>query len=396
MTQTPDRAGQEEPGDSKSSGDIEIVPVTDRKGIAAFIDVPFDVFRNDSNWIPPLNIERIQHFDRKKNPYFDHAEAAMWVARRNGKTVGRISAQVCQLHLATHNDSAGQFGFCDAIDDENVFAALLSTAERWVADKGMSRIRGPFNFSINDEMGLLIDGFDTPPYMMMGHALPYYAGHIETQGYAKAVDVFAYEATSHAGMPRSALSMIRKAKETGNLEIRPLNKSNLKEDLAIILEIFNDAWSDNWGFVPMTDREIEALGANLKLLVKGEYIAIASYKGEPAAMAVTLPNINEWVADFGGRLFPFNVFKLLWRLYARPPSSVRLPLMGVKKEFQSGAIGAALALGVIDTVRTYHLKRGTDMAELSWVLEQNDAMRRMIEMATGKAYKTYRIYEKSL
>ncbi len=376
--------------------DIEIVPVIDRRDVAAFIDVPFQVFKDDPHWIPPLNFERFQHFDRKKNPYFDHAEAAMWLARRHGKTVGRISAQVCQLHLETHKDSAGQFGFCDAIDDKDVFAALLQTAEKWVADKGMTQIRGPFNFSINDEMGLLVQGFDTPPYMMMGHALPYYADHIESSGYVKAVDVLAYEATAHAGMPRSALSMIRKAKETGNLEIRPLNKSKLNEDLAIILDIFNDAWSDNWGFVPMTDREIEALGANLKLLVKGEYIAIATYKGEPAAMAVTLPNINEWVSDFGGRLLPFNFLKLLWRLYAKPPSSVRLPLMGVKKKYQYGAIGAALALGVIDTVRTYHLKRGTDLAELSWVLEQNDAMRRMIEMATGRAYKTYRIYEKSL
>jgi GNAT superfamily N-acetyltransferase len=362
----------------------------------AFLRVPHLVFADDRNWVAPLDLERREHFDPKKNPYFQHAEVQLFIAYDNDRPVGRISAQVDRLRLEHHPDASGQFGFLDAVDDQKVFAALLQSAEAWLVAKGMKSIHGPFNFSINDEMGLLIQGFDTPPSMMMGHALPYYARHLEVQGYAKAKDVFAYDYDGLRPLPRAMQAMVDKIRASGDLVIRPLSKKNLDRDLAIIIDVFNDAWSANWGFVPMTREEITALGKNLRMLVGEQYISIASYKGEPAAMAVSLPNLNDWIRDLDGKLLPLGWAKLIWRMMVRPPSSVRMPLMGVRRNYHGTAIGSALALAVIDAVRSYHLCRGTKRAELSWILEDNMPMRRMIEALGGVPYKTYRIYEKAL
>jgi GNAT superfamily N-acetyltransferase len=344
----------------------------------AFLRVPHLVFADDRNWVAPLDLERREHFDPKKNPYFQHAEVQLFIAYDNDRPVGRISAQVDRLRLEHHPDASGQFGFLDAVDDQKVFAALLQSAEAWLVAKGMKSIHGPFNFSINDEMGLLIQGFDTPPSMMMGHALPYYARHLEVQGYAKAKDVFAYDYDGLRPLPRAMQAMVDKIRASGDLVIRPLSKKNLDRDLAIIIDVFNDAWSANWGFVPMTREEITALGKNLRMLVGEQYISIASYKGEPAAMAVSLPNLNDWIRDLDGKLLPLGWAKLIWRMMVRPPSSVRMPLMGVRRNYHGTAIGSALALAVIDAVRSYHLCRGTKRAELSWILEDNMPMRRMI------------------
>ncbi len=375
---------------------IEIVPVDGKADKDAFIKVPFALYRDDPHWVPPLLIERHEHLDEKKNPYFEHAEVAMWIARRGGRNVGRISAQICSLHNERYQDSSGQFGFIEAVDDAEVFSALLSTAEAWLAERGVKTVRGPFSFSVNDELGLLCDGFDTPPYFMMPHTPPYYLTQVEAQGYAKAKELIAYEYLPSTKLPNNMDAIIKRALQSGDLVIRSMRRANLEEELNTILEIFNDAWSDNWGFVPMTSKELSALGANLKMLVKDEYIAIAEIKGEPAAMAVTLPNINDWIKDLNGRLLPFGWAKLIWRLKARHPRSVRLPLMGVRKKFQTGMTGAAASLGVINAIRVYHESQGTTHAELSWILEDNTAMRKMIETIGAVGYKTYRIYEKEL
>ncbi|MGE0008378.1 MAG: dATP pyrophosphohydrolase [Parvibaculaceae bacterium] len=362
----------------------------------AFLRVPRLVFARDPHWVVPLDLERREHLDPAKNPYFRHAEARLFVAYDGDRPVGRISAQVDRLRLEHHPDARGQFGFLDAVDDPRVFAGLLDAAEAWLRGKGLAALHGPFSFSINDEMGLLVSGFDTPPSMMMGHALPYYAGHLESRGYRKAKDVLAYDYDGSKPLPRAMQSMVDKVKAAGELTLRPLSKKHLDRDINIIIDIFNDAWSENWDFVPMTHEEIAALGKNLKMLVSDEYIAIASCRGEPAAMAVTLPNLNDWIRDLDGRLLPFGWAKLAWRLLARPPRSVRMPLMGVRRKFHGTPVGSALALAVIDAVRSYHLGRGTKHAELSWILEDNMPMRRMIQALGGIEYKTYRIYEKRL
>jgi len=376
--------------------DIQVIAVADKHGRSDFIEVPFGIYKDDPNWIPPLYIERQEHLDPKKNPYFKHADTQLFVAYRAGRPIGRISAQVDRLRLEYHKDSTGLFGFFDVPDDQAVTSALIGAAETWLSQKGMARIQGPFNFSINDEMGLLIDGFDRPPCIMMGHAKPYMGGHLEARGYNKAKDVIAYDYDGEVSLTRSMQAIVDKAKKSGDIRIRPFSKKNMARDIEIIMSIFNDAWSDNWGFVPFTPEEIAALGNNLKMLVKDEYIVIAEYRGKPAAMAVTLPDINAWLADLNGRLLPFGWAKLVWRLMAKPPEAVRMPLMGVLRKHHGTAIGSALALSVIDTLYRYHRGRGTKRAELSWILEDNRPMRRIIESLGAVPYKTYRIYEKDL
>lgn len=362
----------------------------DRK---AFLQVPLDVFAGDRNFVPQLFVERAEHISVKKNPFFQHAEAQLFIAERNGKVVGRISAQVNQLHLERYGDATGQFGFIDAIDDVEVFKALVTAAADWLRERGMKRMQGPFSFSINEESGLLVDGFYTPPVVMMPHGLPYFSRHLESCGLRKAKDLIAYNFEGLPEPPRAMKAMERKARKSGDLTTRPISKKNLEQDLDVIIDIFNDAWSDNWNFVPMTKQEISALGEVLKFLVDEDYISIGYYKGEAAAMAVSLPDINGWIKGTGGKLLPFGFAKILWRKFMTPLAAARMALMGVRKTYHGTPVGSALALAVIEDVRLAHKARGVKRAELSWILEDNLAMRNVIEKLGGVGYKTYRIYE---
>jgi hypothetical protein len=376
--------------------DIDVRPVRSREDERLFLAVPFRAFAGDPNWVAPLFVERRDHLSRTRNPYFQHAEAELFVALKGSEAVGRVSAQIDRLYLERHRDQTGHFGFLDAIDDPFVFAALMEAAGRWLGERGMKRMRGPFSFSINEETGLLIDGFDAPPSIMMGHARPWYARHLGDLGFAKAKDVIAYDYDARTPLPRAMQSMLDKAHASGDLEVRALSKKHLQRDLSLIIDIFNDAWSGNWGFVPLTEAEIAALGRNLRMLVREDDIAIASWRGEAAAMAVTLPDINRWIRGLNGRLMPFGWAKVLWHLLARPPEAVRMPLMGVRRAFHGQPLGATLALAAIARVREAHLKRGTHRAELSWILEDNWPMRRILDALGARPYKTYRIFEKSL
>jgi hypothetical protein len=375
---------------------VKVRPVLSKQDKKTFLYVPFALYGKDPNWVAPLYLERLEHLDPKKNPYFQHAETQLFLAEVNGKSVGRISAQIDHLHLERYQDATGQFGFLEAPNDPEVFTALFDAAQGWLKSRGMKRVRGPFSFSINDEMGLLIDGFNHPPNMMMGHALPYYATRVEETGFAKAKDVIAYLYDGTIPLPKALSVAYERAMKSPYIEVRPLDKKNLTRDLDTILSIHSDAWSENWGFIPFTPEEIKVLGDNLKILVNKEYIAIASYKGIPAAFSVTLPNINEWLTGLNGKLLPFGWAKLAWNLFGRAPNSVRMPLMGVRKEFQGTLAGSSLALAVIETVRRYHIARGTKSGELSWILEDNFPMRHMLEALGAVPYKTYRIYEKAL
>ncbi len=229
---------------------IEIRPVVTRADKLVFLRVPFTVFADDKNWVPQLFLERLEHLDAKKNPFFDHAEAAFWVAFKAGEPVGRISAQICSLHQKQFPEKIGQFGFLDAIDDDAVFDELLTTAAKWLQQRGMKHIQGPFSLSINDEVGLLVDGFNTPPSLMMGHAKPYYADHLERLGYIKAKDLLAYDYSFVTGDYSIMEPFVKRLKKTSGLDIRSIDKKNLTHDLAIIIDIFTDAWSENWGYVP--------------------------------------------------------------------------------------------------------------------------------------------------
>jgi hypothetical protein len=373
---------------------VRIAPVESRRDLSAFIEVPWTVYAGDPLWVPPLRFERRQHL-APKNPFFRHARARFWVAYRGGRPVGRISAQVDDLHLERYRDATGYFGFVEAIDDDAVFAALIAAAESWLREQGMRRVIGPFSFSINDECGLLVDGFDTPPMFMMGHARPYYDDRVRACGYRKAKDTVAYMLETTQRPPSVMEATVQKA-ASGRIRTRALEWSRLRTDLATLREIFNDAWVDNWNYVPFTVEEFDALGESLKLFVPNDWVQIAEVDGAPAGMIVVVPNLNDIVADLDGRLFPFGWARLLWRLKRAGPHSARVPLMGVRKEYQRSALGMALVFLLVEAVRQPVITRGIDKVELSWTLEDNRPMRHIKDRLGARPYKTYRIYERDL
>lgn len=373
---------------------LKIIPVISKADLDLFINVTDDIFKNDPAWITPLMIERRMHLSAKTNPYFQHAKWQAWIAMRGDRTVGRISAQIDDLHLERYNDATGFFGMLDAEDKEETFKALIYTAEKWLQDRGINRIRGPFNLSINEEMGLLIEGFDTSPVFMMGHARPYYSTRIEQCGYQKVKDTLAYIIPPNFKTPRVMKKILDKVSHRVN--VRPINLKCYNEEISLLRDIFNDAWSKNWGFVPFTVEEFNELGKNLRFLVDPELIQIAELDGKAAAFVVALPNINEAIRGLNGKLLPFGWLKLLWRLKVSNPTTARVPLLGVRSEFQSTRLGPGLAFVVIDAVREQLLRRGTREIELSWILEDNAGMRNITESIGGIAYKKYRVYEREL
>jgi hypothetical protein len=373
---------------------LRIVPLDSKADLGRFIELPHAILGSDPAWIPPLHLERRLHLGAKTNPWFEHARWKAWLAYRGTKLVGRISAQIDSLHLELHKDDAGFFGMLDAEDNPETFAALMGAAEEWLRSEGIKRVRGPLSLSINDEVGLLVDGFDTSPYFMMGHSKPYYGTYIEQAGYHKAKDMLAYVVEPNFPAPKVMKRLLGKSKQS--ITVRPLDRKRFDEELAVLRDIFNDAWSDNWGFVPFTEAEFKDLGHTLKVLIASELIQIAEVDGVPAAFIVALPNVNEVIKDFDGKLAPFNWVKLLWNLKVKFPKSSRVPLMGVRKSFHNTPLGPGLAFLVIDAVRHHLVARGVEQVELSWILEDNDGMRNIIEAIGGRDYKRYRVYEKEL
>ncbi len=376
---------------------LQIKRVRNRQDMDRFIRLPWSIYADDPNWIPPLIMERRDHLNPQKNPFFDHAEVAFWLALKEGRAVGRISAQVDQMALNKHQDATGFFGFLEAEDDGEVFHALMRQAENWLKARGMKRIRGPFSLSINDEAGMLVDGFDTPPSLMMGHGYPYYATQVEGQGYDKAKDLMAYKFDFFEdGLSKSSRALADRLTSRPNVTIRMLRKAQFFEDVTIVLDIFNDAWSDNWGFVPLTAAEIEKTAKDLKPLIQPNCVRIIELEGEPVAFALTLPNLNEAIADLNGRLLPFGWAKLLYRLKFNRIRSLRLPLLGIRQKFHGSWLGAAMAFTLIDALHQENKRIGMHSGELSWVLEDNTGMRKIIESPGCRIYKTYRVYEKAL
>lgn len=379
---------------NSSSATLRITPVVSKADLKQFINVAEVIFKNDSAWVTPLMLERTMHLSPKSNPYFQHAKWQAWIAWRGENPVGRISAQVDSLYLEHNNDATGFFGMLDAEDNKETFELLFDTAQQWLKEQGMERVRGPFNLSINEEMGLLIEGFEMPPFFMMGHALPYYHTRVEEYGFTKAVDTLAYVIAPDFEAPAVMGRIIAKARE--KVKVRPINPKCFDEEMAVLRDIFNDAWSENWGFTPFTEAEFQELGNSLKFLVKSDLIQIAEVDSEPVAFIVALPNINEAIRDLKGKLFPTGLLKLLWRIKVRFPETARVPLMGVKKKFQRTRLGPGLAFLVIDAVRVPLHRLGAKQIELSWILEDNAGMRNIIESIGGIAYKRYRVFERQL
>jgi hypothetical protein len=379
------------------SASIRIERVTNRKALKTFVGLPAPLYRDDPAWVAPLMFERLNLLAKDKNPYFEHAAADYWIAYRDGEPVGRISAQIDELAQDGHGQGTGHFGFVEAPDDPTVFRALFETAEGWLQDRGMVRVLGPFNLSINEECGLLIDGFKDRPRIMMSHARPYYAARIEGLGYRKAKDLWAYDLDAVAELPENVLRIVRKAEADQRLQVRNLRRSRMSDDFRIIRDIFNDAWSNNWGYVPLTEAEISKMRADLSLLLYEHSGKIAYWEGEPAAFMLVLPDLNELIADLHGRLVPFGWAKLAWRVRRRRFPCVRVPLMGVRKRYQNRPSGAFMALLLIAQHRVeWRRRHGMLRGELSWILEDNESMKGIADSIVGIHYKTYRIYEKAL
>jgi len=376
-----------------NEGPLRVVPVEGRRGLRQFIRLPWLIYLDDPAWVPPLLMERRQHLS-SRNPFFEHAKCKFWLAYRGATPVGRISAQVDQLHLERYQDATGFFGLLEAENEAETFRALMNTAETWLRDQGMRRVLGPFNLSINQECGLLVEGFDIPPMMMMGHARPYYGARVEENGYRKEKDLLAYCIDVDFELTKAMRTVIKRAGR--RVRIRSLRREHFSEELEILQDIFEDAWSENWGFVPFTKAEFKHLGQNLKHLVHTEYIQIAEVDGSPDAMIIGVPNVNESIQNLNGRLLPFGWLKLLWRLKVNRPQAARVPLMGVRKCHHNSFLGAALALMVVERVRRLGVKYGAKKLELSWILEDNAGMRKILESIGGVVYKRYRIYGKGL
>jgi hypothetical protein len=389
-------SGQPDRGVPSAASQIRIEPVDGRRKLEVFIRLPNDLYRDCPNYVAPLLMERRESLRFDKNAYFQHAEGQYWLAYRDGRPVGRISAQIDQIYLEKYHDATGHFGMLDAEDDPDVFRALLDTAEDWLRARSMKRVLGPFNLSINEECGVLVDGFDAPAMLMMGFAKPYVARRIEETGYRKAKDLLAYDYDVRATPPIRGEALLERTSEAHRVRVRAVDMSRYQAELAVIMDIFNDAWAENWGSVPFTEAEITHIANGMRPLIRPDLIRIAEVDDVPACMIVCLPNLYEAIADLHGRLLPFGWAKLLWRLKMARPRSGRVLLMGIRTAYRRTLLGSALILMVLESLRQGLMKERIERIELSWVLEDNLPMRRVIESIGGKVYKTYRIFEKSL
>ena len=359
-----------------------------------FLNVVSYIYRDDPNYIRPLDFELKQRLS-PKHPFFDHAEGVIFTAHRNGFCVGRCTAQIDREHLARYRDDVGFFGLFDTINDESVARALLEAAAEWLSERGMKHMRGPMSLSVNDEIGCLIEGFDTPPMVMMPHHLPYQGGLIEAAGVPKLKDLYAWRYVV-GDVPARARRAHDEIQAMPEVAARSCRVKDLAAEVRTIVDVFNDAWSENWGFVPYTERELHALANMLKLVIRPELSLIVTINDDPAAVAVALPNINEAIAGLNGKLSPINIAKLLWRFKVRGPRTARLAILGIRKQYRNVKKYAGLSTFMYAKMNHAGQRCGIDWGELSWTLEDNAPVNVAIKFMGGKIYKRYRLYERPL
>jgi hypothetical protein len=381
---------------SPSPSGLIIRPVEGAADRKAFVDVAFALNRDDPNWVPPLKTEVHGLIDARTNPWFEHAEARLFLAERDGKPVGRISAQVDQLVLEHMGAGIGQWGMFEAADSEAA-RELILRAEDFLRGRRMTRSMGPFSLSIWDEPGLLIKGFDHPPMVMMGHNKAAYEAWVEAAGYSKVKDLYTYDLNVTKPFPPLIQRIVASGEKNQRIRIRQVDTKRFEEEAALLLSILNEAWSDNWGFIPLTDREIAYAGKKLKPIVLANMILVAEYDGEPVAFMMSLPDVNEFIADLDGRLFPFGWAKLLWRLKKMRPKGGRVPLMGVVRKLHASRLASQLAFMMIEYIRRNGTSSyGISRAEVGWILDDNQPMISIAEAIESKINRVYRIYEKAL
>ncbi|HEU4328613.1 MAG TPA: hypothetical protein VFS21_36080 [Roseiflexaceae bacterium] len=378
-----------------AAGDLRIAPVADARALRTFIEFPFALYRNSPFWVPPFLEERRTFFDTRKNPFFEHARAQLFLAYRGGEVVGTVAACVDDSHNHFHNDRQGAFGFFETVDDPEVAGALLAAAEEWVRGQGMAVIRGPLNFSINHEYGLLIDGFNESPMILTTYNPPYYARLIEGAGFVTAMNLFAYigdldDRWNNA--PPKVFRVAEKVVKKEGIRVRKVDMRRFDEDVRRVRLVYDQAWSQLWDFVPITDREAADVARQLRQIIDPDLAFLAeSADGEPIGVSVTLPDLNQaLLRSGGGSMLSPNMLKFLW--HRRSIDQARLWAMGVVDAYRGRGIDAVF---YVETARAA-LAKGYKRLEGSLILENNVMMNRIIERLGGQRYKTYRLYEKHL
>ena len=374
--------------DTETNGVTFVTTKSEKK---EFLEFPYSHYSNDKYWVPPLKIEQKKLLDTKKNPFFENAEISLFVAVHNDKPAGRIAAIIDHRYNSFHGTKTGFFGFFEAIDNQSTADLLFRVTEDWLKDKGMENVLGPANPGMMDMIGVLVDGFDKYPAIMMSYNKPYYDALIKKSGYKKSVDLFTY-IVSQKSVDRDRINRAEAIvkRRLPNLEIRPLDLKNLEKEVEIVRGIFNEAWQENWGFVPVTEEEFRHFANDLKMIVDTDFAHIAEVDGKPVAFSVALPDYNQVFKEMTGTLFPVGILKLLW--YRRKIDKLRTALMGVKKEYQGKGIDVLLHRETIQN----GLIRGMDSSEIGWILESNVNMIRVAEKIGGHFEKRYRMYEKKL
>lgn len=384
-----------------ASADLKVRPVSGKADTKAFIELAYRLNGDDPNWVAPLRDEVAGTISPKKNGWFSHAEGQLFLAERGGKVVGRISAHIDTLALQMPPEQGfgpgtGFWGLFEA-EDAEVAAAVIHQAEDWLRAKGMTKALGPVSLSIWEEPGLLVKGHDHPPTVLMGHHPARYQGWIEALGYTEAKKIVTYELDISKEFPPIVQRIVAAGEKNARIRVREVDKSKFAEEAAIILAILNDAWGDNWGFVPLTQPEIDDVGKKLKPLVFNDLIRIAEYDGEPVAFMVTLPDLNEPLKPLKGSLLPFGWAKLLLWLRKPKARTMRVPLMGVVKRLQSSRMASQLAFMMIEYIRRASVANyGASRGEIGWILEDNQGMVAIADAIESKINREYLIYQKAL
>jgi GNAT superfamily N-acetyltransferase len=368
----------------------DVAPVRSRADLRAFIDLPFRLYRDIPNWVPPLKRD-VAHMISREHPFYEHADIEMYLARNaGGRVVGRIAAIRNEAHLAQHHDNAGFFGFFETERDPAVAAALFDAGATWLRSRGLSVMRGPASPSINDEFGLLVHGFEWQPTVMMPYNPGWYADLIQGYGFTKAKDLIAYRHVSDTGLPQRVVRMADVLAKRHKIVVRPLDMARFQEEVDRVRTLYNTAWEANWGAVPMTDAEFADLAKQFKPVVMPDLVVFGEVNGELAGFALALPDLNVVLKRLNGSLLPFGWAKALW--YGRKVPGLRVLTLGVLPQFRLTGIADLMYLAIIKN----GLARGMTYGESSWILEDNHLMRQAIEKIGGEPYKTYRVYDKSI
>ncbi|MBS1854681.1 MAG: N-acetyltransferase [Acidobacteria bacterium] len=366
---------------------IEITAVDGKKALNEFVEFPFTLLRHEANWVPPLRIAVKELLDRRKHPFYAEAEAEFFLARREGRVVGRIAAIFNRAHNRFHEEEAGFFGFFESENDAEIARALLAQARSWLTARGVKVIRGPVNPSTNYECGLLVEGFDSDPMVMMTWNPPYYAALLEQAGLIKAKDLLAYLSNANTISTEKIGRVADKALSSNGVRVRPINMKDFEADVARVWEVYDAAWARNWGFVPMSREEFFQMGKEMKMILKPDLVLLGENEGKVIGFALALPDVNQALKRARGRLLPTGIIKILY--YQRLIKNVRVLALGVVDEYRASGLAAGFYATLVRNAR----KLGYGDCEMSWILEDNVLMNRSLEAMGARRYKTYRIYE---